>query len=203
MRDHRDHCCIGGVSRLLNPIDLQPYNSPASFRTPQPQVVINRRCYAHSRRFLTIPQPSPVIIPGHTQQVPKKPPIPPGFFPGTGAVPPRALDVFPFEQQLSKLQLAAKPRGPLTLSRTTAWPLCAWVPWQFNWRYLWSPAIVIFGEPLQVMKQGFESRVDIIGFIIMFYLIVLPIQVRQTCSSFGEHDAKLRTITIYHCLQKS
>lgn len=53
-----------------------------------------------------------------------------GFFPGTGGVPPRTLDVFPFEQQLSKLQLAAKPRGPLTLSRTTAWPLCAWV---FTW----------------------------------------------------------------------
>ena len=56
----------------------------------------------------------------------------PGFFPGTGGVPPRTLDVFPFEQQLSKLQLAAKPRGPLTLSRTTAWPLCAWVPWVFG-----------------------------------------------------------------------
>ena len=53
-----------------------------------------------------------------------------GFFPGTGAMLPRKLDAFPFERHLHKLQLAAPARGPVTLSRTLSWPLCAWVSWQ-------------------------------------------------------------------------
>ena len=95
---------------------------------------INKGCYTHSQKFFMIPPDKYTHHPGaHSPILLQEPipthPSPPGFFPGTGGVPPRTLDVFPFEQQLSKLQLAAKPRGPLTLSRTTAWPLCAWVPW--------------------------------------------------------------------------
>lgn len=38
---------------------------------------------------------------------------------------------FPFEHYLEPARLlpAALPRGPLRLSRTRGWPLCAWESW--------------------------------------------------------------------------
>eukprot|EP00434_Breviolum_minutum_P033315 symbB.v1.2.029476.t2/scaffold3232.1/size62355/2 len=69
-----------------------------------------------------------------------------GFFPGTGAMLPRKLDAFPFERHLHKLQLAAPARGPVTLSRTLSWPLCAWV---FTWQD---------EETLKIDSQLMEQR---------------------------------------------
>ena len=122
-------------------------------------------------------------------------PSPPGFFPGTGGVPPRTLDVFPFEQQLSKLQLAAKPRGPLTLSRTTAWPLCAWVPWLFGELVLESNHHYFGGTTLSNEAGFVNPALTSLVFIsfIQYSRIRMDFPttyVRWTCSSNSEHYDK-------------